>query len=1108
MPCTKCGPDDPCEDPIILDGSLVCILCGHLPEDHVSNEAPLLPPKGPCPSSGCPQFKGPPSERVNAHTRCIQQTVHGQACRQTYKRHKNPDPATSTASPSSTSVPAATLSPSASQLPVGSSSALPAASSSSSQRGTDRAMAWESPAASVSRSAELSTHQRMVSSYTNARFATAVAPATSARLGSATLNPLGDKGKLVPRVSRQPFNKPVTAQEGHRLHVLVLAETVSFEHNTVESRPIIRPINSSIGLRVRDLHFKARIFDRHRNEANLVCSVRLPPNQNNVRDFIFNEVDNHLEANGIVPSRGFGTPYDGVQGNLPRTPKNGHTELPLRKFGYSLASRIEQFWDQRKLITHARKLQQDLGLDEPTIIIAPRDGYLIGQGHHCLGPKLFQGLITHFERVRHEDDPVHAVSSLEEAQLAIGCFPQCGNTRTKPIHRAFPSHLPLDTTWTETFEQELENATAEDDEDDIAILTTTIGSAPIASSVSAAPAASSISAGPSSAPAVRPSSGRAGSLSGPIPLFLDDAIESDDDDSWASVIQESRRTNDNEEHTRRMSHNATDGAGSSTGVSSLGRRSHSPDTENTRTVRQRTLSSADSSTLAPAAPSSSATSAVPSSSSTTPSSVTSLPSTAMSAHVPSPRSSTALLDYIERCAPAAPAFTDPGHGFVRVETFDLSGQYAEYRTEDLGNIAQAFYEHVIRRMGGPLPVTTFRDVEISIPYAAEAFLTEPYIKLHHGIGQSIPRAFMASAMSVVENDTIWRGLTDDLKVLSTNEVLDAAYEARLSAAGRITVQYLVTHKALPRCISPAFFEAVIRGENAVDDVDWLGLFHPSAARTLRAWGSRHDHPIEDDALHLNACTAIDVFGRTLAEVNSMSIAQRQGLRRQLVAHLALGINVGVHTFDDHPTILAFKKGFDIPLPAPHADQSICSAFGRRSKLIVLALSHMFPTSGQELEDKEVIRWNSSHDVSLAPYEDKWKAYFWRYLKGVGHVDHPMLHEIIPEDERLRLRNDQGLRSRCFLLAATASEVLPRRLSVKIKFAPRTATEEQAGGIHSNVLLEVKSCFTSVTAFIGPSLKEVLDDLPDNADDATGATAFDVALHTILGCAGANSFQMG
>ncbi|KAL0564206.1 hypothetical protein V5O48_017846, partial [Marasmius crinis-equi] len=191
MPCTKCGPDDPCEDPLILDGSLICILCGHPPEDHISNDIPLLPPKGPCPSSGCPQFKAPPSERVNANTRCVQQTVHGQPCRQTYKGHKN-------LSPSETSTPSSTIPPTVSSS---SSSALtlPTASLSSSQRGHERATAWESPAMSMSRTADLSTHQRMVASYTNTRHAAAVTSATSARVGSATLNPLGDKGKLAPR---------------------------------------------------------------------------------------------------------------------------------------------------------------------------------------------------------------------------------------------------------------------------------------------------------------------------------------------------------------------------------------------------------------------------------------------------------------------------------------------------------------------------------------------------------------------------------------------------------------------------------------------------------------------------------------------------------------------------------------------------------------------------------------------------------------------------------------------------------------------------------------------------------------------------------------------
>ncbi|KAL0564300.1 hypothetical protein V5O48_017749 [Marasmius crinis-equi] len=900
-----------------------------------------------------------------------------------------------------------------------------------------------------------------------------------------------------------------------------------FDANTVSDfRPFIRPIRSSTGLRVADINMKTRVLDRHRDEANLLLTVRLPPDEDNTMNFVFGSIDNHLRQNDIVPSAGFGKPYDGIWGQVPRASKNSE-DIPSRKYLCHMPARAPAHWKRSTLMQHARLVQSKLGTEEPSIIVAPREGHLIVQGHHCIGPKLLQGYITHFDRVRHDDDPIHAASASEEAELAIGCYAKCSTTRLKAIHRNYPPHLPLDTTWTEVDVQAFDRATVEDDDDDIAILTFSVGSTSGSSSM---PTPSTSTSAPSTGSLSAPS---AGSVAGPAPsigalshtlLFLNDAIDSDDEDQWASVLRESRLMN--EEHEHRLANGDTVGVGSSESSSDAGpsssmstagpsssssrRRARSPEVEITRAVRQRLATDSSSSSLAiPSASPAAAT--IPSLSPSVPfQPAFPLPQQPPPSFGPAPRNKGELLRYIARHAPKTLSIFDPGPDVVRVECIRLTGT----TTEDLNIIGQMYYEEVIRYSGGVQQVTIVPDFCTTIPRSSNAFLAPPSVQLHHGVRTSVSPAFMTSVVHAVLNDrTVWQHLTDDLKVLSTNEVLDSTYQSRLRAAGHLTLQYLVTHKALPRSVSPAFFEALIHGEEAVDDEDWIEHFHPSAARTLRSWGKSHDAPIEDDQAGLNDYTAKDVLGKTaspwisLSIVNAMSTAQRKGVRRQLVAHFVLGITIGVHTFDDHPTIFAFKHGFDIRLPGSMISQTVCTAFGPNSKPIILALSNMFPRSGEELEVKEVISWHSSEEDSLLPYEAKWKAYFWRYIRGTGHVDHPQLNDLIAADERERLRGDRSLRARFFLQATTASEVIPEPEAIKVNFVHRSATEEDGPSIYSNVLLAVRSCFKDAKAFIGPSLRQLLDELPDDEGQVEGATAFDVALHLALAGPGANSFQM-
>ena len=67
--------------------------------------------------------------------------------------------------------------------------------------------------------------------------------------------------------------------------------------------------------------------------------------------------------------------------------------------------------------------------------------------------------------------------------------------------------------------------------------------------------------------------------------------------------------------------------------------------------------------------------------------------------------------------------------------------------------------------------------------------------------------------------------------------------------------------------------------------------------------------------------------------------------------------------------------------------------------------------------------------SLSNLSAQFLLHLSRYLRGSGHPDHPIINGIVPREDRIKVQDDPGFRSRHFLLQVSGLEVLPFQPSV-------------------------------------------------------------------------------
>lgn len=142
---------------------------------------------------------------------------------------------------------------------------------------------------------------------------------------------------------------------------------------------------------------------------------------------------------------------------------------------------------------------------------------------------------------------------------------------------------------------------------------------------------------------------------------------------------------------------------------------------------------------------------------------------------------------------------------------------------------------------------------------------------------------------------------------------------------------------------------------------------------------------------------------------------------QVVCKVVLALPGSAARFDDHPAVEAFRSGFNLAI---QGSKKLLDIFGSDSKELFLLLSQRLPHDGAALEAADCIEWNSDKAVGKEYYVELWRERFYRYLKGVGHVQHENLREYITPQEVQKYSQDAGYRACRFLRYLTGQELIP------------------------------------------------------------------------------------
>jgi hypothetical protein len=114
-----------------------------------------------------------------------------------------------------------------------------------------------------------------------------------------------------------------------------------------------------------------------------------------------------------------------------------------------------------------------------------------------------------------------------------------------------------------------------------------------------------------------------------------------------------------------------------------------------------------------------------------------------------------------------------------------------------------------------------------------------------------------------DKNRLWKVLHDGEHVLFTTiSSHNQRNKAAIATSATLIAMHMQHVQSLPNNISPVFLQAVISGEDSIDDEQWLRQFNPPLADCLLHWPKDHIGPLEAnivrDALLADHCMDITV----------------------------------------------------------------------------------------------------------------------------------------------------------------------------------------------------------------------------------------------------------
>ncbi|KAJ3974867.1 hypothetical protein EV361DRAFT_865822 [Lentinula raphanica] len=396
--------------------------------------------------------------------------------------------------------------------------------------------------------------------------------------------------------------------------------------------------------------------------------------------------------------------------------------------------------------------------------------------------------------------------------------------------------------------------------------------------------------------------------------------------------------------------------------------------------------------------------------------------------------------------------------------------------------ARAVLNALITFYGHPMPSDI--DVSVKLPQSFDDFFKDFDVTIGDGNGEGPRRALLYELEKMIVDDCLmWEDIGNGFVTLSFASWESDKFRAIAAAYGTACGLILRYAFHLPSTISPCFFQALFKGAESIDDLEWLQRIQPSVYSIASQWPTDFDQPNFPQNDTVNAVIELTfeitapIFHQRYA---SYTPQDRRYRRLQVLSKNALGLPIGCPAFDQNDLTIAFRKAMDLPL-----SQSIhlSELFGKDTKQLFPQLVLRAPENGDVLSQAGCIQW----ELSGGSHDFKFIDQFWEYIKGVGHVWHEDLACMIPAAEYEKHKDDAALRSRLFLLFATGQDLVPTHSKIKITFKNEPNQGSEPLPFHH--------------------IKALLDSpLPVYHDVTTKvATAFEVYLHSVFGAGEGFSF---
>ncbi|KAK7037434.1 hypothetical protein VNI00_011185 [Paramarasmius palmivorus] len=366
--------------------SSICILCNHPVDRHAPRIQSQLPPRGGCPDTGCVRYQ-PASEFYEANTPCARivyrlpdgsPTTEGTPCGRVYRSHKALPQAQSTLPAPAHAQAQRTPAPSIISDGVG-----------------GRAQPWVNPNRTTDRSNDRSTTN-------DRRVEAARRHATSNPMFAGKSKGGGDMIRLA-RQSQPLFSKAVSRK----------------------GKGKVKDDRQEISIMFMPEGGKSRISVEHLQPGG----YRPPLNGHLlVHDDDMLPLGNQLELAG-----------------LRWTVRVQEDDNILQQINDSIVEHLASresatWWDiLAEVMKHCKKVKNTFGFDQPTLIVGPRFGPLVMDGHWCIGPKILLG--TGGPRVMlNANDPQW--DDLSE----LSCLAECSEVKNpvEPLHHVMYRAIGVD----------------------------------------------------------------------------------------------------------------------------------------------------------------------------------------------------------------------------------------------------------------------------------------------------------------------------------------------------------------------------------------------------------------------------------------------------------------------------------------------------------------------------------------------------------------------------------------------------------------------------------------------------------------------------------------